>query len=156
MPGFGNLTNGWNWDAANSRLDFGYRGTRVGHLTSTGLILANGMRLKETLTAVDDDSQDFTLAAADIVAGINVHTSVTSGGTATTDTAANIIDSVGLAADNQSVVSYYINDGSQTVTFAGGTGVTVADTGSTLLTNEAAVLLWRRTSSTTVALYIMH
>ena len=57
--------------------------------------------------------------------------------------------------DNESITSYYINDGDQTCTFAGGTGVTVADTGNTVLINEAAVLVWRRTSSTAVTLYIV-
>jgi len=112
-------------------------------------------RNTEILTVVDDDSQDMTLAAADILAGINVHTSATSGGTVTTDTAANIIANVPLGKDNESITSYYINDGDQTATFAGGTGVTVADTGNTVLTNEAAVLVWRRTSATAVTLYIV-
>jgi len=112
-------------------------------------------RNTEILTVVDDNSQDMTLAAADILAGINVHTSATGAGTVTTDTAANIIAGVPLGKDNESITSYYINDGTQTVTFAGGTGVTVADTGNTILTNEAAVLVWRRTSATAVTLYIV-
>ncbi len=112
-------------------------------------------RNTEILTVVDDDSRHMTLAAADILAGINVHTSATGGGTVTTDTAANIIANVPLGKDNESITSYYINDGDQTGTFAGGTGVTVADTGNTVLTNEAAVLVWRRTSSTAVTLYIV-
>ena len=112
-------------------------------------------RNTEILTVVDDDSQNMTLAAADILAGINVHTSTTSGGTVTTDTAANIIANVPLGKDNESITSYYINDGDQTATFAAGTGVTIADTGNTVLTNEAAVLVWRRTSSTAVTLYIV-
>ena len=112
-------------------------------------------RTTEILTAVDDDSRHMTLAAADILAGINVHTSATGGGTVTTDTAANIIANVPLGKDNESITSYYINDGDQTCTFAGGTGVTVADTGNTVLINEAAVLVWRRTSSTAVTLYIV-
>ena len=112
-------------------------------------------RNTEILTVVDDDSRHMTLAAADILAGINVHTSATGGGTVTTDTAANIIANVPLGKDNESITSYYINDGDQTCTFAGGTGVTVADTGNTDLINEAAVLVWRRTSSTAVTLYIV-
>ena len=112
-------------------------------------------RNTEILTVVDDNSTDMTLAAADILAGINVHTSASSGGTVTTDTAANIIANVPLGKDNESITSYYINDGDQTCTFAGGTGVTVADTGNTVLINEAAVLVWRRTSSTAVTLYIV-
>tara|TARA_R100000789_G_scaffold8825_1_gene12854 strand:- start:1214 stop:1627 length:414 start_codon:yes stop_codon:yes gene_type:complete len=112
-------------------------------------------RNTEILTVVNDDSTDMTLAAADILAGINVHTSASSGGTVTTDTAANIIANVPLGKDNESITSYYINDGDQTCTFAGGTGVTVGDTANTVLINEAAVLVWRRTSSTAVTLYIV-
>ena len=112
-------------------------------------------RNTEILTVVDDNSQNMTLAAADILAGINVHTSTSSGGTVTSDTAANIIANVPLGKDDESITSYYINDGDQTCTFAGGTGVTVADTGNTVLINEAAVLVWRRTSSTAVTLYIV-
>jgi len=111
-------------------------------------------RTTEILTAVDDDSRHMTLAAADILAGINVHTSVTGGGTVTTDTAANIIANVPLGKNNESITSYYINDGNQTATFAAGTGVTLANAANTVLTNEAAVLIWRRTSSTAVTLYI--
>ena len=95
-----------------------------------------------------------TLAAADIVAGINVHTTTTSGGTVTTDTATNLVANVPLGTNNQAIVSYYVNDGDQTATFAGGTGVTVADTGNTVATNAAATLLWRRVSATAVTLYI--
>ena len=112
-------------------------------------------RNTEILTVVDDDSRHMTLAAADILAGINVHTSATGGGTVTTDTAANIIANVPLGKDNESITSYYINDGDQTATFAAGTGVTLANAANTVLTNEAAVLVWRRTSSTAVTLYIV-
>jgi hypothetical protein len=112
-------------------------------------------RVTEILTVTDDDSQDMTLAAEDIKKGINVHTSATGGGTVTVDTAANIISKIPLTEDGQSIVSYYINDGDQTATFAVATGTTIADVGNTVLTNEAAVLLWRRTSATTVVLYIV-
>ena len=112
-------------------------------------------RVTEILTAVDDDTQSFTLAAADILAGINVHTSTSGGGTVTVDTAANIIANVPLEKDNECITSYYINDGDQTATFAVATGTTIADVGNTVLTNEAAVLIWRRTSATAVVLYIV-
>ena len=112
-------------------------------------------RNTEILTVVDDDSQNMTLAAADILAGINVHTSVTGGGTVTVDTAANIIAGVPLEKDNECITSYYINDGDQTATFAVASGTTIADVGNTVLTNESAVLIWRRTSATAVVLYIV-
>ena len=112
-------------------------------------------RNTEILTVVDDNSRNMTLAAADILAGINIHTSVTGGGTVTVDTAANIIANVPLEKDNECITSYYINDGNQTATFAVATGTTIADVGNTVLTNEAAVLIWRRTSATAVVLYIV-
>lgn len=31
------IHNGWRWDRGNSRLDFYYRGTRIGHLNTSGL-----------------------------------------------------------------------------------------------------------------------
>jgi len=112
-------------------------------------------RVTEILTAVDDDSRNMTLAAADILAGINIHTSVTGGGTVTVDTAANIIANVPLEKDNECIVSYYINDGNQTATFAVATGTTIANVANTIATNEAAILVWRRTSSTAVVLNII-
>ena len=112
-------------------------------------------RVTEILTAVDDDSQSFTLAAADILAGINIHTSTSGGGTVTVDTAANIIANVPLEKDNECIVSYYINDGNQTATFAVATGTTIANVANTIATNEAAILVWRRTSSTAVVLNII-
>ena len=110
-------------------------------------------RVTEVLTVTDDNSQNMTLAAEDIKGGINVHTSVTGGGTVTTDTAANIIAKIPLTEDGQAIQSYYVNDGDQTATFAAGTGVTLGDVGNTVLINEAAVLLWLRTSASAVTLY---
>jgi len=112
-------------------------------------------RVTEILTVVDDDSRSMTLAAADILAGINVHTSVTGAGTVTVDTAANIIANVPLEKDNECITSYYINDGNQTCTFAVATGTTIANVANTIATNEAAILVWRRTSSTAVVLNII-
>jgi|TARA_R100000049_G_C1944100_1_gene88740 hypothetical protein len=121
----------------------------------TAAVTTRDGRRTEILTVVDDDSTNLTLTAADILAGINVHTTVTGPATVTTDTAANIVAGVPLAKNNESIVSYYVNDGDQTATFAGDTGVTVADTGNTVLINESAVLLWRRVSATAVTLYIV-
>ena len=110
-------------------------------------------RVTEILPVTNDDSQNMTLAAEDIKGGINVHTSATGGGTVTTDTSAKIIAKVPLTEDGQAITSYYVNDGDQTATFAAGTGVTLGDVGNTVLINEAAVLVWLRTSATAVTLY---
>ena len=172
------VANGFSRDLANTQLDINVGGTTVAtfddsdndlvlptngltvtaggiDVTAGGIYVAAG-RITETLTVTDTDAQNLTLLAAHVLAGINVPTTVTGGATVTTDTASNLISGIPLTANNQTAKSYYINDGNQTATFAGGTGVTVADTGSTVLTNEAAVLLWRRVSSSAVTLYIMH
>lgn len=127
-------------------------GTRGG---TSATKVQNLNRVTEVLTVTDDNSRSMTLAAEDIKGGINVHTSVTGGGTVTCDTAANIIAKVPLTEDGQCIVSYYVNDGDQTCTFAVASGTTIADVGNTVLENEAAVLLWRRTSATAVVLYIV-
>jgi len=112
-------------------------------------------RITEILTVTDDDSRHMTLAAEDIKGGINVHTSVTGGGTVTADTAANIIAKVPLTEDGQCIVSYYVNDGDQTATFAVASGTTITNVANTVATNEAATLIWRRTSATAVVLTIV-
>ena len=129
-------------------------GTRGG---TSATKVQNLNRVTEVLTVTDDDSRHMTLAAEDIKGGINVHTTTSGGGTVTVDTAANIIAKVPLTEDDQCITSYYINDGDQTATFAADSGdtVTIADVGNTVLINEAAVLLWRRTSATAVTLYIV-
>ena len=140
--------------SADDIIAFEAGGTDIATVQASGVAIQSG-RLTETLTVVDDDSQNMTLAVADIKAGINVHTSVSGGGTVTCDTAANIIAGVPLTADNQSVVSYYVNDGNQTATFAVATGTTISNVANTVATNEAATLIWRRTASDAVVLYIV-
>ena len=127
----------------------------VGGLVDATTTSDDGGRFIEYLTAVDDDSTDFTLAAADIVAGINVHTSVTGDGTVTTDTAENIIAGVPLTVDGQTIVSYYVNDGDQEVDWAGGTDVTIADSGQIIQANNGAIVIWQRTAATTVTCYLI-
>ena len=143
---------GWHDDPDNSRLEIFYEGTKVGHVNASGIYHEAG-RITDSLTVVDDDGTNMTLAAADIAAGINVHTSTSSGSTVTVDTAANIIAGVPLTEDDQCVISYFVNDGSQICTFAVATGTTIADVTNTVLINEAAILLWRRTSATAVVMY---
>ena len=110
-------------------------------------------RYKENLINTDADVQSYTLLSADVLGGVLTHTSVTGAGTITTDTALNLINDCGLRRDNDCITCFFINDGSQTDTFAGGTGVTVADTGQTLAADESALLLFRRTSATAVTMY---
>lgn len=127
-------------------------------IAAGGLIVSAG-RVREVLTPADLDAQSGTLTAAQIVGGILVHTSVTGAGTLTTDTATAIIAGDGgvgdLTANGQCITCLVINDGTQTVTVAGGTDVTIADAGQTIGADEAAVLIFRRTSATAVTCYIV-
>ena len=122
-----------------SQIVFSSLGLRVG-----------ASRIIEKLTNTDVDAQNNTLTAAQILAGIITHTSVTGGGTVTTDTALLIIAGCGLTANGDSIRCLYVNDGDQTLTLAGGTDVTISDTGQTIATNEAAYLQFVRLTSTTV------
>lgn len=132
----------------------GITATAGGVTVVAGGLLVTAGRIREVMTPVDVDTQNHTLTAANIFAGIVVHTSTTGGGTITTDTAVNIV-AAGLTANGQCILCYFINDGDQTDTFAGGEGVTIADTGQTVAENEAAVLLFRRVSATTVTCYVL-
>ena len=128
---------------------------KVGGLLETaGSAKMRGV-LIESIEAVDLDAQDGSLLAATINKGLLVYTSATGAGTLTLDTAANIISTCGLDKDNDTIKCYVVNDGDQTVTVAVDTGTTIADTGNTILQNEAAVILFRRTSATTVVAYII-
>ena len=116
-------------------------------------------RLIEALSATDVDAQNGTLSAAQIAGGIVVHTSATGGGTVTTGTALAIIaGNAGVGAlknDGECIKCYYINDGTQVLTLAGGTDVTISDTGQTIGADEAALLIFRRTSATEVTCYVL-
>ena len=117
--------------------------------------VVNEGRVVETLTVTDENSQNVTLLAAEIKGGIVLHTSASGAGTTTTDTAANIVAGIPLTADNQCVKCYYINDGDQEVTFAGGTGVTIADTAQLATPDGGMTLIFRRTGATAVTMYMI-
>lgn len=144
--------------ATGEKIKLSVNGTALATVDAGGLDLTTG-RLRQVMTATDVDAQNNTLTVAQIVGGILVHTSVTGGGTVTTDTATNIVagaSSVGaLTANGQTISVLYINDGSQTLTFAGGTGVTIADTSQTIASHEAALVVFLRTSATAVTAYIV-
>ena len=107
----------------------------------------------EELSVTDVDAQHNTLSAAQVKAGIIVHTSATGAGNVTSDTAANFIADLNLDNDGDTMKCYYINDGNQTLTLVAGSGVTLADAGQTIAQNESAVLLIRRTSSSAVTIF---
>ena len=120
-------------------------------------LLVDSSRLTEIMTVTDVNARHNTLSAAQIKAGIVVHTSATGAGNVTMDTAANIIAGVPLTEDNQCVKVYYINDGDQDLTFAQDDGNTclVADTGAIIMADEGAFLLIQRTSSTACKMFCL-
>ena len=112
--------------------------------------------LVEYLEAHDEDGQNVTLTAAEFKKGLIVHTTTTGAGTVTMDTAANLISTLGLTADNMTAHCYYINDGDQDAVFSGAaTGVTYADTGTKIKQNQGAKVLVRRTGGAAVTVYVV-
>ena len=124
--------------------------------TTAGVINFASGNLTQTLSETDKDAQNISISAAEFKAGIIIHTSTSSGGTITIDTAANLISGLDLTADNQCATCVYINDGNQDVTMSGSvTGVSYADTGAQIKENGSALLMVRRLTSTTVKMYII-
>lgn len=60
--------NGWRWDPANSRLDFYYRGTRVGHINASGVSSTGTLGAAGDLTITGAGS-DFISAAGNVQIG---------------------------------------------------------------------------------------
>jgi len=142
--------------AGSEGIQLSSAGTVRATVNAGGVTVRSG-RFQEKLSATTVNTQNNTLTVAQAVGGVVVHASVTGAGTVTTDTAANLIagsNGVGaLTSDGQCYSVYYINTGSQTLTLAGGTGVTIVDSGQTIGDNESAILLICRTSSTAVSVY---
>lgn len=93
-----------------------------------------------------------------MIAGGLITVAPTGAQTATFDTAANILAALPvLANDGDTFECYFINltGGANTTTFAVATGLTIANVGQTVTQNESAILLFRRTSSTTIVVYIL-
>ena len=109
----------------------------------------------EQLSAKDVNARNYTLLAADINRGLIVHTSTGGSGVVTTDTAAKIIRACSLDNNGDTIKTYYINDGSQSLTLAGGVGVTIVNSRQRVVSSGAVVLLFRRTSSAAVLVYII-
>ena len=130
------------------------------NVTAGGVNVVAG-RIREGLGHVNVDARHHILRVADVNAGILVHTSETGAGTLTMPVAADIIGGVtgsGQLVNNGDCVKvYYINDGNQTVTVAADSGATctINNAANTILTNEGATLLLRRTSGTALTVYIL-
>lgn len=103
------------------------------------------------LTRVDLDSQSGTLSAATLASGLLVHTSTSGAGSITIDTAANLDTEFPDWQIGETMECHYLNDGNQTVTLTGSSGVTaVAAQTFATLTGGTIVIL-----KTAAATYIM-
>jgi len=122
------------------------------------MVVANGGRIIPELTpAVVTTVGNETYSAAQLAGGIIERDPNGSARTDTTDTAANLIATLKLQGNGETAECQLINtaDAAETITLAGGTGVTLKNALQTIAQNECATLLFRRTAATTVDLYIL-
>ncbi len=100
------------------------------------------------LTQVDVDAQDADLLAATLASGLLVHTSVTGAGTLTVDTAANLDTAFPDWQIGETMECSYVNDGTQTVTLTGATGVTRVSA-QTIATLQGRRIVFLKTAAAT-------
>jgi len=100
---------------------------------------------------------NLTYSAAQIRTGLIVRDPNGGGRTDTTDTAARLIQELGLHQEGDAWVCYLINtaDAAETITLAGGTGVTISNVAQTVAQNEAAEMLFVRTNDGGITLYLI-
>lgn len=99
-------------------------------------------------TRVDVDAQDATLPASTLSSGLLVHTSVTGAGTLTVDTAANLDTAFPDWQTGETMECSYLNDGTQTVTLTGASGVT-ATAAQTIATLQGRRIVFLKTGAST-------
>ena len=100
------------------------------------------------LTRVDVDSQNATLPAATLTARLLVHTSASAGGTLTVDTEANLDAAFPEWQIGETRECHYLNDGTQTVTLTGASGVT-AVAAQTIATLQGRLIVFLKTAAST-------
>lgn len=108
--------------------------------------------ISKGLTQVDVDAQNATLPAATLAAGLLVHTSVTGGGTLTVDTAANLDPAFPDWQIGETMECHYVNDGDQTVTLTGATGVTRLSA-QTIATLQGRRIVFLKTAASTYVVW---
>lgn len=105
------------------------------------------------VTRVDVDSQNATLPAATLLAGLLVHTSVTAAGTLTVDTGANLDAAFPEWQIGEVYGCHYYNDGTQTVTLTGDTGTTRLGA-ATIATLQGCMVMFLKTAAATYSVWI--
>ena len=131
---------GWRYDPSNSRLDFYYRGTRVGAISTSGLALAAGtldvqnsgavaqLSSKTTGVTLNTHSGQITMDDAALAAGAEVVFTVTNSKVAAKD-----VVIVNVASATASADDYLVGVGA---VGAGSFGICVANLSAGALTEE--------------------
>lgn len=104
------------------------------------------------VTREDQDAQNATMLAATFAKGLLVHTSVTGGGTLTLDTGANLDAAFPDWQIGETRECYYQNDGNQTVTLTGDTGVTRVSA-QTIATLQGRRIVLLKTAAATYSVW---
>lgn len=138
MPGLAAVISDWT----AGKLHFRKRSDRS-ILFSVGV---NG--IGEGLTREDQDAQNATLLAATLAKGLLIHTSATGGGTLTTDTATGYDTAFPEWQIGETMRCHYVNDGNQTVTLTGDTGVTRVSA-MTIATLQGCTIVILKTAAST-------
>jgi hypothetical protein len=128
------IHNGWRYDPANSRLDFYFRGTRVGHIDANGMELATGdLEINAGTVNVQDGGTVTQLTSKSTAVELN-----TNSGQITMDDAALAgAAEVSFTLTNSQIAAtdvVVVNHGSVTTTGAYLVGVSAVASGSCSIT----------------------
>lgn len=107
-----------------------------------------GYEISGGVTQVDVDAQNATLPAATLAAGLLVHTSTSAGGTLTVDDATTLDAAFPEWQIGETRTCHYVNDGTQTVTLTGATGVTRVSA-QTIATLQGRRIVFLKTAAST-------
>jgi hypothetical protein len=148
------IHNGWRYDSANSRLDFYFRGTRVGHIDANGMELATGdleinagtvnvqdggavtqASSKSTAVTLNTNSGQITMDDANLVSAVEVTFTLTNSQIAATDVVVVNWSSVGTAGAYLVGVSA-VASGSCTITV---TNLTAGSLGEAIVLNFVVI-----------------
>jgi hypothetical protein len=128
------IHNGWRYDPANSRLDFYFRGTRVGHIDANGMELATGdLEINAGTVNVQDGGTVTQLTSKSTAVELNTNSGqITMNGAALAGAA-----EVSFTLTNSQIAAtdvVVVNHGSVTTTGAYLVGVSAVASGSCSIT----------------------
>lgn len=125
----------------------------LGRFKSTATDLMTTGFSKGKVTRVDVDSQNATLPAATLSAGLLVHTSVTGAGTLTVSTGALLDAAFPNWTIGETRWCWYVNDGNQTVTLTAGASGTTLLAAATIATLQGRQIVFLKTAAETYSVW---